>query len=129
MPLHGISRAYILDRLRRAEGLSHLADAVEAGRITAHLRGPSLARLALSELVVAAQYARFLLVVSYRPEYRDEWRNRPNYRQIRPRSLSEREPYGIPSGPGGPRPESCPSKELPGEAGERESVLRRGDCA
>jgi len=37
----------------------------------------------LSELVVAAQYARFLLVVSYRPEYRDEWRNRPNYRQIR----------------------------------------------
>src|SRR5215475_149702 len=37
----------------------------------------------LSELVVAAQHARFLLVVSYRPEYRDEWRNRPNYRQIR----------------------------------------------
>jgi tetratricopeptide (TPR) repeat protein len=37
----------------------------------------------LSELVVAAQYARLLLVVSYRPEYRDEWRNRPNYRQIR----------------------------------------------
>jgi len=37
----------------------------------------------LSELVVAAQYARFLLVISYRPEYRDEWRNRPNYRQIR----------------------------------------------
>src|SRR5262249_56606279 len=26
---------------------------------------------------------RLLLVVSYRPEYRDEWRNRPNYRQIR----------------------------------------------
>ena len=24
-----------------------------------------------------------LLVVSYRPEYRDEWRNRPNYRQLR----------------------------------------------
>jgi tetratricopeptide (TPR) repeat protein len=37
----------------------------------------------LSELVVAAQHARLLLVVSYRPEYRDEWRNRPNYRQIR----------------------------------------------
>src|SRR5262252_3009361 len=37
----------------------------------------------LSELVVAAQQARLLLVVSYRPEYRDEWRNRPNYRQIR----------------------------------------------
>jgi class 3 adenylate cyclase/tetratricopeptide (TPR) repeat protein len=37
----------------------------------------------LSELVVAAQDARLLLVVSYRPEFRDEWRNRPNYRQIR----------------------------------------------
>jgi len=37
----------------------------------------------LSELVVAAQHARLLLVVSYRPEYMDEWRNRPNYRQIR----------------------------------------------
>ena len=37
----------------------------------------------LSELVVAAQDARLLLVVSYRPEYRDEWRNRPNYRQLR----------------------------------------------
>jgi class 3 adenylate cyclase/tetratricopeptide (TPR) repeat protein len=38
----------------------------------------------LSELVVAVQDARLLLVVSYRPaEYRDEWRNRPNYRQVR----------------------------------------------
>ena len=37
----------------------------------------------LNELVVAAQNARLLLVVSYRPEYRDEWRNRPNYRQLR----------------------------------------------
>ena len=38
----------------------------------------------LSELVVALQDARLLLVVSYRPaEYRDEWRNRPNYRQVR----------------------------------------------
>jgi len=36
----------------------------------------------LSELVIAAQGARLLLVISYRPEYRDEWRNRPNYRQI-----------------------------------------------
>jgi class 3 adenylate cyclase/tetratricopeptide (TPR) repeat protein len=36
----------------------------------------------LSELVIAAQGARLLVVVSYRPEYRDEWRNRPNYRQI-----------------------------------------------
>jgi class 3 adenylate cyclase/tetratricopeptide (TPR) repeat protein len=37
----------------------------------------------LNELVVAAQDARLLLVVSYRPEHRDEWRNRPNYRQLR----------------------------------------------
>ena len=36
----------------------------------------------LSELVVRAQDARLLLVVSYRPEYRDEWKNRPNYRQL-----------------------------------------------
>ena len=37
----------------------------------------------LNEVVVDAQDARLLLVVSYRPEYRDEWRNRPNYRQLR----------------------------------------------
>jgi class 3 adenylate cyclase/tetratricopeptide (TPR) repeat protein len=37
----------------------------------------------LNELVVAAQNARLLLVVNYRPEYRDEWRDRPNYQQLR----------------------------------------------
>ena len=37
----------------------------------------------LNELVVSAQDARVLLVVTYRPEYRDEWRNRPNYHQAR----------------------------------------------
>ena len=37
----------------------------------------------LNELVVAAQATRFLLLVNYRPEYRDEWQHRPNYRQIR----------------------------------------------
>jgi class 3 adenylate cyclase/tetratricopeptide (TPR) repeat protein len=37
----------------------------------------------LNEVVVAAQAARFMLVVNYRPEFRDEWRSRPNYRQIR----------------------------------------------
>jgi class 3 adenylate cyclase/tetratricopeptide (TPR) repeat protein len=36
----------------------------------------------LNELVVCAQDARLLLVVSYRPEFRDGWRNRPNYRQL-----------------------------------------------
>jgi len=37
----------------------------------------------LNEMVVAAQYARLLLVVCYRPDYRDEWGNRPNYRKLR----------------------------------------------
>jgi class 3 adenylate cyclase/tetratricopeptide (TPR) repeat protein len=37
----------------------------------------------LNELVTAAQNARLLLVVSYRPEYRDEWTNQPNYHQLR----------------------------------------------
>ena len=37
----------------------------------------------LNELVVGAQNARLLLVVTYRPDYRDEWRNRPNYHQLR----------------------------------------------
>ena len=36
----------------------------------------------LNELVVRAQDSRLLLVVTYRPEYRDEWRNRPNHRQL-----------------------------------------------
>ena len=36
----------------------------------------------LNEVAVDAQDARLLLLVSYRPEYRDEWRNRPNYRQL-----------------------------------------------
>jgi class 3 adenylate cyclase/tetratricopeptide (TPR) repeat protein len=37
----------------------------------------------LNELVVSAQNARLLLVVSYRPEFGDPWRNRPNYRRLR----------------------------------------------
>ena len=37
----------------------------------------------LNELVVAAENARLLLLVTYRPEYRDEWRNQPNYHQLR----------------------------------------------
>jgi class 3 adenylate cyclase/tetratricopeptide (TPR) repeat protein len=36
----------------------------------------------LNELVVGARDARLLLMVSYRPEFRDEWKNRPNYRQL-----------------------------------------------
>jgi class 3 adenylate cyclase/tetratricopeptide (TPR) repeat protein len=37
----------------------------------------------LNALIVGAPDARLLLVLSYRPQFRDEWRNRPNYRQLR----------------------------------------------
>jgi class 3 adenylate cyclase/tetratricopeptide (TPR) repeat protein len=37
----------------------------------------------LNELVVRAQDARMLLIVTCRPEYRDDWRDRQNYRQLR----------------------------------------------
>jgi class 3 adenylate cyclase/tetratricopeptide (TPR) repeat protein len=37
----------------------------------------------LKELVVAAHNARLLLIVTYRPDYRDEWRGQPNYHQLR----------------------------------------------
>jgi len=36
----------------------------------------------LKELVVTAQNARLLLIVTYRPDYRDEWRDQPNYYQL-----------------------------------------------
>jgi tetratricopeptide (TPR) repeat protein len=37
----------------------------------------------LNELIVAAQNARLLMLVSYRPDYRNEWRDRPNHHQLR----------------------------------------------
>jgi class 3 adenylate cyclase/tetratricopeptide (TPR) repeat protein len=37
----------------------------------------------LNEVVVAAQDARLLLVVNFRPEHKVEWRNRLNYLQLR----------------------------------------------
>ena len=37
----------------------------------------------LNQLVVDAKDATLLLVICYRPEFRDEWRYRPNYRQLR----------------------------------------------
>ncbi len=37
----------------------------------------------LNELVVRAQDSRMLLIVTCRPEYRDDWRDRQNYRQLR----------------------------------------------
>jgi len=36
MALHGTSKLYIVGRLRRTEGLGHLADAIESGRISSH---------------------------------------------------------------------------------------------
>jgi len=36
MPHRGTSRQYVLQRLRRTEGLGFLADAIEAGRISSH---------------------------------------------------------------------------------------------
>jgi class 3 adenylate cyclase/tetratricopeptide (TPR) repeat protein len=44
----------------------------------------------LNELVVTTQNARLLLIVTYRPEYRDEWRNRPNYHQLRLNPLASK---------------------------------------
>jgi tetratricopeptide (TPR) repeat protein len=37
----------------------------------------------LNALIVGGPDARVLLVLSYRPQFRDEWKNRPNYRQLR----------------------------------------------
>jgi class 3 adenylate cyclase/tetratricopeptide (TPR) repeat protein len=37
----------------------------------------------LNEIVVNARDARLLLVVTYRPEFQDEWKGRPNYRSLR----------------------------------------------
>jgi class 3 adenylate cyclase/tetratricopeptide (TPR) repeat protein len=36
----------------------------------------------LNQLVVSAHNARLLIIVTYRPEYVDHWKNRPNYRQL-----------------------------------------------
>jgi class 3 adenylate cyclase/tetratricopeptide (TPR) repeat protein len=37
----------------------------------------------LNELVAATQDARLLLVMTFRPEYKDRWRSRPNYHELR----------------------------------------------
>ena len=44
----------------------------------------------LNELVVSAQNARLLIIVTYRPEYGDHWRSRPNYNQLRVYPLMSR---------------------------------------
>jgi class 3 adenylate cyclase/tetratricopeptide (TPR) repeat protein len=46
-------------------------------------RNDSLSMGLLNELAIGAQDSRLLLMVSYRPEYRDKWRNEPNYHQLR----------------------------------------------
>jgi class 3 adenylate cyclase/tetratricopeptide (TPR) repeat protein len=42
----------------------------------------------LEELVIGAQSARLLLIVTYRPEYKDGWGSRPNYCQLSLRPLA-----------------------------------------
>jgi class 3 adenylate cyclase/tetratricopeptide (TPR) repeat protein len=37
----------------------------------------------LNEIVVNARDARLLLLATYRPEFQDEWKGRPNYRNLR----------------------------------------------
>ena len=37
----------------------------------------------LNEIIVNARDARLLLLVSYRPEFHDEWKGRPDYRNLR----------------------------------------------
>jgi class 3 adenylate cyclase/tetratricopeptide (TPR) repeat protein len=44
----------------------------------------------LDELIVSAHNVRLLIIVTYRPEYGDRWRNRPNYRQLRVYPLTSR---------------------------------------
>jgi hypothetical protein len=53
MPFRGTSRAYILDRLRRTEGLAFLADAIERGEITSHGVGIELGWIDRPDLVGA----------------------------------------------------------------------------
>src|SRR5262249_58426208 len=80
----------------------------------------------LSELVVAAQHARFLLVVSYRPEYRDEWRNRPNYRQIRLDPLASESLAEFLQALVGPDPSLAPLKNFLERRARRDPVFSRG---
>jgi class 3 adenylate cyclase/tetratricopeptide (TPR) repeat protein len=51
-------------------------------------RNDALSLGLLDELVIAAQDARLLLVVDYRPEFKNEWRNRPNYQEFRLNSFA-----------------------------------------
>ena len=83
----------------------------------------------LNELVVGAQDARLLLVASYRPDYRDEWKNRPNYHQLRLDPLASESLAELLQALLGSDPSLSILKSLPGGARQRESVLRRRDRA
>jgi len=51
MPYRGNSKAYIVARLRRTDGLGFLADAIEAGRISSHAVGLELGWIGRPDLV------------------------------------------------------------------------------
>jgi len=51
MPHRGTSKSYIIARLRRENGLSFLADAIEAGRISSHAVGLELGWIGRPDLV------------------------------------------------------------------------------
>ena len=51
MPHRGTSKNYIVTRLRRTEGLSFLADAIETGRISSHAVGLELGWIGRPDLV------------------------------------------------------------------------------
>jgi len=51
MPHRGSSKRYLVERLRRTEGLSFLADAVEAGRINSHAVGLELGWIGRPDLL------------------------------------------------------------------------------
>jgi hypothetical protein len=51
MAYRGTSKAYILDRLRRTEGLAFLADAIERGEISSHGVGIELGWISRPDLV------------------------------------------------------------------------------
>ena len=78
----------------------------------------------LNELIVATQDARLLLVVNFRPEYKDEWRNRPNYLQLRLDPLASGGLAEFLQAVLGSDESLSEPEKLPGGAHQRESVLR-----
>ena len=51
MSHRGTSKRYVIERLRRTEGLGFLADAIEAGRISSHAVGLELGWIGRPDLV------------------------------------------------------------------------------